>query len=135
MRWIRRVVTQDRRGIAFGNNSVANFLTPARIEEFQIYGAVYGADSLIRLDSLRLSSAAVYRHADPAYIFPDQLKRVRQISGNHLYLGHTFRFYGHFLLETLPMLNYPMNMRRSGVKIHLFAVLGFRRPQSPFHGS
>jgi capsular polysaccharide biosynthesis protein len=63
---------------------------------------------------LRDSSAAYYRHADPAYILPDELKRVREIAGKSFYLGHVFEHYGHFLMETFPMLSIPIQMRRAG---------------------
>lgn len=133
MDWIRRILIQNRRVTTTRNHTDTRcpapvpeqevqiydashgYLTPARQEEFRVSGAVYGADFLIRLESLRNSTRAIYRHVDPAYVWAERFERIREISGELLYLGHAFQHYGHFLLETLPMLSYPMNMRRRNI--------------------
>jgi capsular polysaccharide biosynthesis protein len=80
------------------------YLTPWRADGVDIYGALYNADGLLDLGSLRLSTHAAFRHRDPAYLTAAELKNAVPLDGHHLFLGHCFRSYGHFLLETLPTL-------------------------------
>tara|TARA_Y100001978_G_scaffold99802_1_gene89329 strand:+ start:302 stop:1192 length:891 start_codon:yes stop_codon:yes gene_type:complete len=82
------------------------YLTPFRIDGFNVFGAVYDQDRRIIVDSLRLSQNAAYVHQDPAYLLPQDASQSIPLCGNHSYLGHAFQGYGHFLLETLPMLEY-----------------------------
>lgn len=84
----------------------ARYLTPFRIDGHSVCGAAYTEDLQLVPSSLRDSSTALYRHRDPAFLFPCECSSAESIHGEKLYLGHCHGNWGHFLLETLPMLSY-----------------------------
>jgi len=87
----------------------AEYITPFSIKGKNIYGAAYFNDYTICQESMRGSLAAVYRHADSNYILPEKTSNPFVIYDPVLFLGHFFDGYGHFLLETLPMISYIIN--------------------------
>lgn len=75
-------------------------LTPFSLESKSCFGAIYKSNKEIVVESLRKSTYAGIKHQDPVY-FGGEIKD--KIDHNFLYLGHYFSMYGHFLIETLPM--------------------------------
>ena len=93
-----------------------SFLTPFLRVKKSIYGGVYNHKFTLLLDSLRDSSSALYRPRDPACLTKDEVENAATWNGKFLFLGHSFNMYGHFLLETLPMLSYLLDQKiRRGV--------------------
>jgi capsular polysaccharide biosynthesis protein len=84
----------------------AKMITPFVMDGHTVCGAAYDAELRLVLESLRDSTCALYRHRDHAYLMPGEVDRSLELQGARLYLGHCFGNYGHFLLETLPMLAY-----------------------------
>ncbi|MCD1627869.1 MAG: glycosyltransferase 61 family protein [Paracoccaceae bacterium] len=80
------------------------FVTPFLIEGSDVAGALYSDTLQIELASLRNSQSAAFRHRDPAYLFPKEVRDAVNLNKDFLFLGHNFTQYGHFILETLPML-------------------------------
>ena len=80
------------------------YATPALIEGLKVYGALYNAELELDFSSLRNSQNATFKHCDPAYLFPADVHGALELSQDYLFLGHNFSQYGHFILETLPML-------------------------------
>lgn len=78
-------------------------LTPFNREDKSCYGAIYDNDGRIILESLRKSGCARIKHQDAVYFTGTSQESIEK---NLMYLGHYFVSYGHFLLETLPMLDY-----------------------------
>lgn len=74
-------------------------------KEWSIYGAAYDEDLALVPSSLRASKKAYLKHRDPAYLFDSEVANSLSVKGSTVYLGHCFGHYGHFLLETLPMLS------------------------------
>lgn len=83
------------------------YLTPWN-QELNCFGSVYDSSGLIITSSLRRSGKAVYRPRDPVYLDAHSMRVARELEGDYIFLGHVFRSYGHFLLETLPMLSAPI---------------------------
>lgn len=108
------------------------YLTPRQAIQHEVYGAVYDATGKLIADSIRSSESALFTPRDPCYLNPQERSRNVEIEGPHAFLGHSFSQYGHFLLETLPMLS-PLltTTERKGIFLPwgknddlLFAALG-----------
>jgi hypothetical protein len=93
------------------------YLTPWKIEDESLLGAVHESTGSLILSSLRLSTHALYKHRDPAYLFPNELQNAvsLNIDSDCAYLGHCFPHYGHFLLESLPMLGAILDSNQKGL--------------------
>lgn len=74
------------------------------INRFDVYGAVYDGNYFLRPASLRMLGGK-WRHKDPASLHDHKVTNILELDGPHQYLGHLFPTYGHFILETLPMLS------------------------------
>jgi capsular polysaccharide biosynthesis protein len=83
----------------------AQYLTGMTYDHPFIYGACYDESARLVLSSLRGSSHAGLRPRDPAYLSREEIATATKLDGKYLYLGHAYDQYGHFLLETLPMLS------------------------------
>ena len=96
----------------------AKYLTPIRFKKELVFGAAYDEAFKLCSDSQRYSERTIFKHGDPAVLPPEALRwfKRKTISGDILYLGHSFNLYGHFLLETLPMIDYVMDDEFSGCK-------------------
>ena len=94
-------------------NFQLSYLTPFSRVKKSIYGGLYNHKFILLLDSLRDSSSALYRPRDPAYLTNEEVENANIWDGNFLFLGHSFNMYGHFLLETLPMLSYLLDQKIS----------------------
>ena len=81
-------------------------LTPIRIIKNDIFGALYDEEYRIILESLRYSTQFIHR--DHCYLSKKEVSKIENLPKDTFYLGHAFDYkhYGHFLLETLPMLNH-----------------------------
>jgi len=77
------------------------------INRFDIYGSVYERNYFLRPESLRMLGGK-WRHKDTASLHDHEVTNIFELDGTHQYLGHFFPSYGHFILETLPMLSYLM---------------------------
>lgn len=96
--------------------SEQHILTPFKMVENLIYGAGYFDDGSLNVETLRKSSIAHFKPADPFYLSKINKKIVDLNSG--IYLGHNFNMYGHFLLETLPMLSHVIDKKFSNIFFH-----------------
>jgi capsular polysaccharide biosynthesis protein len=76
-----------------------------RPREKELAGAVYDADGRLVKASQR-TVQTVYRHVDPPVL--DGAPPASVIA-EALYLGHFFRHFGHFLVETLPALHWALD--------------------------
>lgn len=83
-----------------------NYLTPWNSQGFNIFGAAYDDNGLIVTESLRHCGSAAYKHRDPAYLTVAEMTSAMPLLDYTYYLGHCFSMYGHFLIETLPMLSF-----------------------------
>jgi len=83
-------------------------LTPMqRQDQRSIRGAVYDHNYMIAKESLLPSKIkSPIRHSDAVTLFPEDLLGASIVDKTYLYLGHCFKHYGHFILESLPMLSY-----------------------------
>jgi len=81
------------------------YLTPSRINGDEVFGAVYDNNGLIIPKSLRKSRKSGYIPSDPVYLSCSSMRSAKPINQEYKFLGHAFSAYGHFLLETLPMLS------------------------------
>ena len=90
-----------------------SYMTPFLRVGKNIYGGLYNDKFILLLDSLRDSSSALYRPRDPAYLTKEEVENASFWDGKFLFLGHSFNMYGHFLLETLPMLSYLLDQKIS----------------------
>jgi hypothetical protein len=93
-----------------------SWLTPFNLDGFAINGAVYDHCRNLCTSSLRYSPKAVYLHCDPPVLDEVLTTRSRPMEGDFIYLGHLFDGYGHFLLETLPMLSEVLSERNRNKK-------------------
>jgi capsular polysaccharide biosynthesis protein len=86
----------------------ASYITPFFGRGLDIYGAAYDKNLSICKTSLRDSAKAYFRNRDPAQLFQKELTNTEIVEKPGVFLGHCFSkssHYGHFLLETLPMLS------------------------------
>lgn len=90
-----------------------SYMTPFSRVQKSIYGGLYNHRFILLLDSLRDSSSALYRPRDPAYLTKEEVENANIWDGKFIFLGHSFNMYGHFLLETLPMLSYLLDQKIS----------------------
>ena len=91
-------------------------LTPWSSKQLEIYGGLYDQIGCLQPQSLRHSQFTGYKHRDYAYLSSSEIANSKFVPGKFIYLGHCFGMYGHFLLETLPMLSYLLkNKRRIGL--------------------
>jgi hypothetical protein len=82
-------------------------MRPTLTNRHDLYGAVYDNNLFLRPQSLR-GLGGKWRHKDPASLHNHEVADVVELDGDFQYLGHAFGGYGHFILETLPMLAYLM---------------------------
>jgi capsular polysaccharide biosynthesis protein len=75
------------------------------INRFDVFGCVYDNNYFLKPESLRMLGGK-WRHKDPASLHDHEAINAVELDGFHRYLGHAFPTYGHFILETLPMLSY-----------------------------
>jgi capsular polysaccharide biosynthesis protein len=75
------------------------------VNRFDVYGCVYDHNYILRPESLR-GLGGKWRHKDPASLHEHELASASEIDGVYQYLGHAFSVYGHFILETMPMLSH-----------------------------
>lgn len=95
------------------------YLSPVKFDGLTYTGALYGPTGLIDLDSLRDSRAAAYKPIDPVYLTSEQRNSALSVDQKLLFLGHSFSLYGHFLLESLPMLsNLIKGSLQKGIFLH-----------------
>ena len=99
------------------------FLTPFNESNNQIQGALYDSEGYLETSSLRkVTIQGKYRPIDKASLTADEMSNAQVLEGNFIFLGHCHRHYGHFLLETLPMISGLIEKRdRRGV----FLPFGF----------
>lgn len=82
-----------------------NYLTPFSINGQSFTGAIYDRTLRIVPGSLRECINTSIRHQDPYYLLHSSTYNLNVVDEDIIYLGHYFSLYGHFLLESLPMLN------------------------------
>jgi capsular polysaccharide biosynthesis protein len=94
----------------------ARYITAIKRQEKTIHGCAYNEEFHICPDSQRFSKIAEIKHYDPPTIPREATLpgAIEEIHGPTLYLGHAFATYGHFLLETLPMMSYIIHPRFQG---------------------
>jgi capsular polysaccharide biosynthesis protein len=81
------------------------YLTPFQRIGLGLMGAAYDDKRRIILESTRLSYAARNRNIDPVYLPPNLPETMLEAAKEYYFLGHAFNQYGHFILESLPMLS------------------------------
>jgi len=122
------------------------YLTPwHRIGE-QVFGAAYDKNGLIIPISLRRSGKAGLKPGDPAYLSSSSMCSAKSANQEYKFLGHAFGAYGHFLLETLPMLlELVLNPNANGIFLpwggdsrrrildHFLDLLSIKRTRAHIH--
>lgn len=97
------------------------YITPLAYDiEDGLYGSVYDKNLALIPESLRDCTRTGKRHRDPYYLHPAEAKEAIELKGKIIYLGHHFNHYGHFILETLPMLSFLLSDQSS-----IGVMLGF----------
>lgn len=94
------------------------YITPWRsTDPTSIYGALYDSDGYLIIDSLRkVTLQGNWKPMDNAALTQEQISNAQALEGNYLFLGHAHYMYGHFLLETMPMIsNLIRGKSRSGI--------------------
>jgi capsular polysaccharide biosynthesis protein len=87
------------------------------VNRFDVYGCVYDHNYFLRPESLR-GLGGKWRHKDPVSLHEHELVNYSGLDGEYQYLGHAFAAYGHFILESLPMLSHLLE-DHVGVGIYL----------------
>ena len=94
------------------------YITPWKsTDPTSIYGALYDSDGYLVIDSLRkVTLQGNWKPMDSAALTQDQISNAQALEGNYLFLGHAHSMYGHFLLETMPMISCLIRRKnRSGI--------------------
>ena len=112
-----------------GTYKIAKYITASHFHEKKVFGAAYDENMRLCNESLRDSRNAGPKHADSEHIIDEYITTTRLIKGKSYYLGHAFSNYGHFLLETLPMLSYAVKHQNEDVN---FITLPFRKNNDSF---
>ena len=82
------------------------FLTPFSLADNQVQGALYDDEGYLETSSLRkVTIQGKLRPVDKASLTVDEMSNAKAIEGKFIFLGHCHSHYGHFLLETLPMIS------------------------------
>ena len=82
------------------------FLTPFCEYNGEIRGALYDSEGYLEIDSLRKPTIqGKLRPIDKASLSAVEMSNAQIVDGRFFFLGHCHAHYGHFLLETLPMIS------------------------------